>query len=451
MRLIPAMRRERYSFGDVTLDVGEHRIQRGGHDVPLSPKAWDVLVHLVRRAGHLVSKQELLDTVWPEAFVEEGIVAVHVSGLRKALGEQRDSIKYIETVAKSGYRFVAPLADANSLHAITPVSTPEVHELLGRARAHLLSAARSELPHAIAAFEAVIALDATCPGAHSGLALAFCAQAELRVLPAAGGYGRARISALRALAMDESSSDAWTALGCVMFFAEWDWIGAERSLQRALELDPRHTQARILYGRLLDAQERLNEGLAMKLRALETDPFSPSVHLAIALSYWNQRKYDQAIHWANKTLALDPQHGLAREFLAGAYWKLGDFDRHMAENLTHAAAHGITAEALEPLRRAYAADGRPGVVRFALEQAADNSATLPDVQLALFHSELGDLDAAIPHLERAIESRDPCLVDLAVAPQWDALREDPRFQRCLAGMGLPCATPFSSTSRQPKA
>jgi DNA-binding winged helix-turn-helix (wHTH) protein len=446
------MGRERYSFGDATLDVSEHRLQRGGHDVTLSPKAWDVLVHLVRRAGHLVSKQELLDAVWPSAFVEEGIVAVHVSGLRKALGEQRDSIKYIETVAKSGYRFVAPLADAGAARPAHPVSTPEVYELLGRARAHLMSAARTELPQAVSTFQAAIALDPTCAAAHSGLALTFCAQAELRALPAADGYERARVSALRSLAMDESSSDAWTALGCVMFLAQWDWIGAERSFQRALELDPRHTQARLLYGRLLDALGRFEEGLAMKLRALETDPFSPSVHVALALSYWNQRKYDDAIRWANKTLDLDPLHGLAREFLVGAYWKLGDFDRHMAENLKHAAAHGVPAEALEPLRRAYSANGRTGVVRFALEQAAHQSAMLPDVQLALFHSELGDLDAAIPHLERAIERRDPCLVDLAVAPQWDALRADPRFQRCLAGMGLASgATPFSPTPPQPKA
>ena len=86
--------------------------------------------------------------------------------------------------------------------------------------------------------------------------------------------------------------------------------------------------------------------------------------------------------------------------------------------------------------RAYAEQGRAGVVRLALEQAARQSATFLDIQLALFHSELGDLDAAIPYLERAIERRDPCLVDLAVAPQWDAFRKDPRFQRCLAGMGL---------------
>jgi tetratricopeptide (TPR) repeat protein len=370
---------------------------------------------------------------------------VHVSALRKALGDQREPVKYIETVAKRGYRFVAAVAGAGVPQQGQPAATPEVYELLGRARAHLMSAARTKLPEAVAAFEAAIALDATCAAAHAGLALAFCAEAELRLLPAADGYRRARAAALHALAMDESSSDAWTALGSVMFLAEWNWIGAERSFQRALEMDPRHTQARLLYGRLLDAQRRLDDGLAMKLRALETDPFSSSVHVAIALSYWNQRNYHEVIRWANKTLDLDPRHGLAREFLAGAYWKLGDFDRHMSENLKHAAAHGMPAEALEPLRRMYAEHGRTGVVRFTLEEAARHNAALPPLQLALFHSELGDVDAAFPHLERAIEGRDPCLVDLAVAPQWDGLRGDPRFDECLASMGL--AAPVASASR----
>jgi DNA-binding winged helix-turn-helix (wHTH) protein/Flp pilus assembly protein TadD len=443
------MERERYSFGDVTLDVNEHRLQRNGSDVPLSPKAWDVLVHLVRRAGHLVSKQELLDTVWPSAFVEEGIVAVHVSGLRKALGERPDAIRYIETVSKSGYRFVGPLVAPTVAPRVKSIAAPEVYELVGLARGHLMSVARARLPEAARAFADAIELDPTCSAAHAGLALTFCAQAELRILPWSDAYARARVSALRALAMDDTSSDAWAALGTVMFLAEWDWIGAERSFQRALDADPRHTQARLVYGRLLDALGRLDDGLAMKLRALETDPFSPSVHVAIALSYWNQRKYDESIRWANKTLDLDPSHGLAREFLAGACWKLADFDRHMAENIKHAADHGMPAEALDTLRQVYVRGGRPGVVRYALEQAAAQSAKLPDVQLALFHGELGDLDAAIPHLQRAITGRDPCLVDLAVAPQWDALRDDPRFHSCLEEMGL--AIPFSPASGHPRA
>jgi DNA-binding winged helix-turn-helix (wHTH) protein len=434
---------ERYVFGELTVDVTERRVTRLGKAVVLPPKAHDVLVCLVRRAGHLVSKRELLDTVWPDAFVEEGSLAVHVSALRKALGDDRESARYIETVAKTGYRFVAPvdrpptpLGGAAAHHAVPATTSAEVHELVGRARLKLLSVARQEVPDAVAGFEAAIALDPTYAPAHAGLALARCAQAEQRLLPPADAYPLARASALRALAMDDDSADAMTALGAVMFLSEWDWIGAERSLQRALEINPGQLQARLLYGRLLDTQGRLEEGLAMKLMALETDPFSPSVHLSIALSYWNQRRYDESIRWASKTLDLDPGHGLAREFLAGAYWKLGDFDRHMEENLKHAAAHGVAPEALEPARRAYAQGGRIGVVRLALHQAASHPRGFPDAQLALFHSELGDLDRALPYLERAIESRDPCLVDLAVAPQWDLLRADPRFARCLTSMGL---------------
>ena len=426
------MELERYTFGDLALDVDERQVTRRGEAVSLTPKAFDVLVHLVRRAGRLVTKRELLDTIWRDAFVEEGIVAVHVSGLRKALGDDRGSARFIETIARSGYRFVAPVSEVRSAGTDGSASSADVYEIVGRARAHLLSAARPELPKAVRGFEDAIALDATYAPAHAGLALACCAQVELRLLKPEDGYARARVAAMRALAMDESSSDAWTALGCVMFMADWDWIGAERSLRRALDLNPHHVPARLLYGRLLDGHGKLDDGLAMKLRALETDPFSPAVHVAIALSYWNQRRYDESIRWATKTLELDPSHGLAREFLAGAYWALGDFDRHMVENLKHASAHGLPPEVLEPLRRAYAEGGRAGVIHLALGQPAG----LPEIQLALLHAELGDLDAAIPHLERAIETRDPCLVDLAVAPQWDALRVDPRFGRCLASMGL---------------
>ena len=314
------MTRERYAFGDFTLDVNERRVTRLGRQVALAPKAHDLLVELVRRAGHLVTKQALLQAVWPESFVEEGIVSVHISGLRKCMGDNVQQPAYIQTVAKSGYRFIASVtADAAPAVSAVPNGTsPVVFELVGRARKHLMSASRPEVPAAVKAFEDAIAIDPAYAPAHAGLALAFCAQAEQRFAPPAEAYARARASALRALALDGASADAQVALGAVMFLAEWDWLGAERSLQRALELNPSHTQARLLYGHLLEAQGRLDDGLAMKLRALETEPFSPSVHLGIAQSYWHQRRYDDSICWANKTLALETRHLLAREFLAGA-------------------------------------------------------------------------------------------------------------------------------------
>ena len=83
----------------------------------LAPKAFDLLAVLVRHAGRLVTKRELLDQVWPEAFVEEGILTVHIAALRKALGDSGRRGTCIETVSRSGYRFIAtvrPPADSIS-------------------------------------------------------------------------------------------------------------------------------------------------------------------------------------------------------------------------------------------------------------------------------------------------------------------------------------------------
>ncbi len=578
---------ERYEFGEFTLDASERRLSKGGQAVPLEPKAHDVLVALLRRAGRLVTKRELLDLVWPESFVEEGILAVHISTLRKALGDGVRGRRHIETVARSGYRFIgvvrptatqadAPaqgwsvavlpaqpfsaeilsgrdratgltLADAlidrlgrfpqivvrptravfryanaeenpaavgrflrvdavlaatfartadrvrvsarlirshdgadlwssgfdepaSDIIAIAdavarsvavymglegglkeglngrwsgekrnrtrPPFPPEVYELFGRGRSHLLRASMFEVPKAIEAFRAATELEPAYAAAHAGLALAHCAQAGLRVAPPAEAYGEAKAAALRALAMDDSCADAQVALGAVLFWSEWNWAGAERSLERALDINPNHTEAYLLYGQLLEAHGRLEEGLATKLRALERDPFSPLVHLQISMSYFLERRYDDSIEWANKALEFDPRHPHAREFLAGAYWKKGDFDRYMAENIRHAELHGVPAAALEPLKQAYAADGCAGVRTLMLQRAASHPQAFPAMQLAIFHGEAGHMDAAFLHLDRALESHDPGLVHIAVGPQWDSLRADPRFAATLRKMNL---------------
>ena len=420
--------REVYEFGEFALDVGERRLTKRGQAIGLAPKAYDVLVVLVRNGGRLVRKSELLRAVWPESFVEEGILAVHISQLRKALGSRQ----YIETVARAGYRWVS----GAGVRPVLPLHTSEVHELIGRGRAHLLAASMTETPKAVVAFQAAIALDPTYAAAHAGLALAWCAQAEFRVVPHAEAYHQAKAAALAALALDASCADAQVALGIVLFLSEWNWIAAERSLRRALELNPNHTEAYLVYGRLLEATGKLDEGLQLKQKALERDPFSPLVHLQISLSYWNQRRYDESIEWANKALALDPHHLLAREHLAGAYWKKGDYDRHMAEAIRHAEDAGAPGELLDELKRVYAEGGRAAVVRYSLSRLASAGESVPSIQLAILYGEADDLHPAFQHLGRALEARDPCLVHLAVAPQWDSLRADPRFNHCLARMGL---------------
>jgi Tol biopolymer transport system component/DNA-binding winged helix-turn-helix (wHTH) protein len=96
-----------YEFGAFRLEVAEHRVLRDGRPVALTPKLFDLLRVLVENAGHLVEKETLLREVWPETFVEEASLNRGVSVLRKALGEDPPRQRYIETVPKRGYRFVA--------------------------------------------------------------------------------------------------------------------------------------------------------------------------------------------------------------------------------------------------------------------------------------------------------------------------------------------------------
>jgi hypothetical protein len=85
------------------------------------------------------------------------------------------------------------------------------------------------------------------------------------------------------------------------------------------------------------------------------------------------------------------------------------------------------------VKRVYEAGGRPGVLRWVLDTQTDQ---MPAFQRALFHGELGNLDAALRCLDQAIDAHEPCLAEIGVAPQWDSLRGHPRFQQCLAMIGL---------------
>ena len=288
----------------------------------------------------------------------------------------------------------------------------EASELVARGWAHLRSGSFFQASDAVSAFQAATVIDPTSAAAYAGLALAKLAQATNRnVLVEA--FGEAKAAALRALALDDESADAQAALGEVMFIAEWDWIAAERSFQRALAIDPNHAHAYLRYGDLMEALGDLERGFHLKLQGLECDSTSVLAHLLIAVSCWNQRRYDDVIVWANKALDRDPQHPFAREALGGAYWKMGDLER--AGELLRVDAN--------------------------LSPVGSDGATQPDVSIGEFplvvqYGEAGDLDAAFEILQRLIDARDPVLVHLAVAPQWDSLRADPRFNECLARMKL---------------
>src|SRR5882724_4734403 len=116
-----------YAFGSYRLDSVERVLRRDGQPVTLPPKDLETLLVLVERAGHIVEKEELLEKVWPGVFVEEGNLARHIFNLRQLLGDSPDGRKYIETIPKRGYRFVAPVQEDGE-PAFPSLSAPQASQ-----------------------------------------------------------------------------------------------------------------------------------------------------------------------------------------------------------------------------------------------------------------------------------------------------------------------------------
>ncbi len=114
-----------YEFGPFRASVNDRLLLRDGEVVPLTPKAFDLLLALLENSGRVLSKEELLKQVWADNFVEEANLSRNVFTLRKALGEATDQNPYIETIPKRGYRFVAPVKEVCGGAARVTMAPPQ--------------------------------------------------------------------------------------------------------------------------------------------------------------------------------------------------------------------------------------------------------------------------------------------------------------------------------------
>ena len=114
------------TFGEFRLDPSSGHVFRGAATIPLTPKAFALLLHLVSQAGRLVPKAELMDAIWPGVFVGDAVLKSSIREVRKALGDDSTHPRYIETAHRRGYRFMAPVVAAES-RASLPVAAPRVN------------------------------------------------------------------------------------------------------------------------------------------------------------------------------------------------------------------------------------------------------------------------------------------------------------------------------------
>jgi eukaryotic-like serine/threonine-protein kinase len=136
-----------YDFDGFQIDVSERVLKRGGELIPLAQKSFDILFLLVERQGGIVTKDELLEKIWPGTFVEESNLAQHIYTLRKTLGSRADGEGFIATVPKRGYRFAAPVHRLEVQEATEDVAPPPAPPVEGLAETPASATPAAAIPH----------------------------------------------------------------------------------------------------------------------------------------------------------------------------------------------------------------------------------------------------------------------------------------------------------------
>ena len=101
-------------FGPIALDAAAAELRRDGEKLAIRPKCFDVLVYLIENRGRVVFKEELLEKLWPDVIVNEATLNRTVTELRAVLGDDAEQPRYIETVSRRGYKFIAPISEEKS-------------------------------------------------------------------------------------------------------------------------------------------------------------------------------------------------------------------------------------------------------------------------------------------------------------------------------------------------
>ncbi|MEY2556698.1 MAG: hypothetical protein QOE34_123 [Verrucomicrobiota bacterium] len=314
-------------------------------------------------------------------------------------------------------------------------SDPEAHDLYLRGRYFLNG---RNMIKAIDYFQQALAKNpndalsyAALSESYMSLVVPFAQVAPREAMP------KAKETALRALALDDTLGEAHAALAYVTFFYDWDWAGAEREFKRAIELNPNDLDAHHWYSHFLMPQGRIEESLTESKRALELSPFDVLMNLHLAWHYYYARQYDQAFDQIQKTIEMDktfvgPWPGLILEQQRKYAEAIAAFEGQLR------LSPGRNSILLAALAHAYALSGNREAAQKIIAELQEQAKTkyISSFQIASIHAGLGENDQAFASLEKAYEERSPELVNLKIEPSFDNLRSDPRFTDLADRIGL---------------
>jgi TolB-like protein/DNA-binding winged helix-turn-helix (wHTH) protein/Tfp pilus assembly protein PilF len=297
---------------------------------------------------------------------------------------------------------------------------------------------RESLHKAIESFEQALAKDKEFALAYGGIADSYGVLGYLNILPPKEAYPKSKAAALKALELDNTMGESYVALAQSKLFYEWDFTGAEKDLQRAVELSPNYADAHGLYGTYLTAVGRLDEALAERKRAVEIDPVSPFTVNSVGWVYYYKGDYDKALEWHKKALELDGSFALAHLDVGNAYYQKGLYAEAVNEFLKQKRLTGTSPAEIEALGQAFASTGMQGYWQKEIDLATEQMKRtgVRNWRMVRLYALSGDRERTFEHLEQALAERDSLLIFLKVNPIFAKLHSDKRFAGLLQRIGL---------------
>ena len=479
-----------FAFRSFRLREAERLLLRDDEPIPLTPKAFDVLVFLVKNAGHLVEKETLMRKVWPDSFVEEGNLTRTIYTLRRTLGEDDNGNKYIETVPTKGYRFVAPVEHVSQEPLATnePAAESEVASTAGSGgiwagflarpilwiivsaliaglsfeiimmtgskgtSAALLAPetlngdAYQHFTHgrllierkrqgddqaALAEFDKAIELDPSYANAYGGRA-----DAKYILFVKSGSHedvSEARTAVRKAIELDPKNVYALTIDCRILATYDWDRGEAEKECRKAVDLDPQNEGAQRELAFLLGSLGRNSEALQAIDKAVSIAPTSFNKRSRGVLLYLS-RDYDAALDQFLQVSGTDPLFTETAWWLLRCYFMKQDYRKAFEVYLLSLERSGASADEIKSVRDTFERSGWNEVLRHIADNFGKRS-MLP----AGIYAQLGEKDKAFEILDDMSERRAIMLVTAAREPMLDPLRDDPRYKALMEKIGFPAS------------
>ena len=291
---------------------------------------------------------------------------------------------------------------------------------------------------AIQFFERAISYDSNYALAYAGLADTHALLARYSYVKPDEGFPKAKAAALKAIAIDDQLSEAYTSLAFIARYYDWAWQESDRNYQLAIRFNAGYATAHHWYALGLAMLGKRDESIEEMNRALELDPQSLIIQTNVGWVYYFARRSKESIKQIKKALEMDSTFNLAHLRLGWAYQSEKMTAEAIREFQAAVDLSGNNPEPAAALGHAYARAGQTDAAHKILAELTTGHAQgVPQAyDIAGVYIGLGEVSKALEWLERGRASRDPNMAWLNADPRWDPIRNDPRFQGLLRSMNF---------------